>query len=450
MVALYVQTLLMLAAAYFVGAAFACLIRRGLSIGSRRAVPAERRVDPLPEAAQRATGPSRFGRAPHAEPPRAAPAPQPAVAAAEPVQDLKRIALIDAALEAGLNKLGVRRYDQIAAWVKPDVQRISEALGLEDRINRENWIEQAQVLAKGGETHYARRRARGEAANAEPTPDEGERRTAPRPVALQPAAQAPRPSTRGAAAVAAEIATATIAAAPSPAPPSAAASPANVSERAGFAMERRPETQVSGVSGQPAAGAMPKPAVPIRPAAAPARDNLLRISAIDGDAEQLLGSQGVARYSDIAQWSPADVARFDRLVGGAGRIQRENWVEQAQILSRGGATAFSRTYDRKSEDGGSGAPRPARLADAIRDNAASPAPKPDLGSLRSVRGQDRAEEPGPEAALRAATQNKIVRSPASGDLGASGGIGVLIEKKLNSAGVAYGRSPTDGAGYHRA
>ncbi len=185
MVALYVQTLLMLAAAYFVGAAFACLIRRGLSIGSRRPVPAERRVDPLPEAAQRATGPARFGRAPHAEPPRAPPAPQPAVAAAEPAQDLKRIALIDAALEAGLNKLGVRRYDQIAAWVKPDVQRIGEALGLEDRINRENWIEQAQVLAKGGETHYARRRARGEAANAEPTPDEGERRTPPRPVAAQ-------------------------------------------------------------------------------------------------------------------------------------------------------------------------------------------------------------------------------------------------------------------------
>ncbi len=201
-------------------------------------------------------------------------------------------------------------------------------------------------------------------------------------------------------------------------------------------MERRPETQVSGVSGQPAAGAMPEPAVPIRPAAAPARDNLLRISAIDGEAEQLLGSQGVARYSDIAQWSPADVARFDRLVGGAGRIQRENWVEQAQILSRGGATAFSRDYDRKSEDDGSGAPRPARLADAIRDNAASPAPKPDLGSLRSVRGQDRAEEPGPEAALRAATQNKIVRSPASSDLKRIRGIGVLIEKKLNSMGVA--------------
>jgi predicted flap endonuclease-1-like 5' DNA nuclease len=129
---------------------------------------------------------------------------------------------------------------------------------------------------------------------------------------------------------------------------------------------------------------------------------------------------------------------LDRLVG-AGRIQRENWVEQAQILSRGGDTAFSREYDRKSQGDGAGSPPPARVADAILEAAPpppSPPPKPDLGSLRSVRGQDRAEEPGPEAALRAATQNKIVRTPASNDLKRIRGIGVLIEKKLNSMGVA--------------
>ena len=104
-----------------------------------------------------------------------APAPKPApgpaaaaVAAAKaeraPAQDLKRIRLIDAGIEAALNKLGVDRYEQIAAWMQPDVKRIGEALGLGGRINQENWIEQAQVLAKGGETYFATRRARGEAA----------------------------------------------------------------------------------------------------------------------------------------------------------------------------------------------------------------------------------------------------------------------------------------------
>jgi predicted flap endonuclease-1-like 5' DNA nuclease len=444
MVAFYVETLLMLAAAYFAGAALACLIRRSLSAERRPAMPTERRVDPLPDAAARVTGPARFGLPPHVEPvpvPAPAPAPPPAVArpvsapaprpvavapapvapaprpvaSAEPPQDLKRIAYIDAGLEAALNKDGVTRYDQIAAWLKSDVRRLSEALGLEDRINRENWIEQAQVLAKGGETYYARRRARGEAAVAEPTPDEGERRASGSVVEIAPAA---------------------IAAAPLPASPHTppvATTPANVAERAAFAIARRiePQPQIAGVSGEPAAGTMPTPAVPIRPAAAPARDNLRRIGSIDAELEAQLGAQGITRYSHIAQWSPAEVARFDRLVSGAGRIQRENWVEQAQILSRGGDTAFSRDYDRRAEGNGSEAPRPADAA-----VAAGPPPKPDLGSLRSLRGQDRAEEPGPEAALAAASQNKIVRTPAGNDLKRIRGIGVLIEKKLNSMGVA--------------
>jgi predicted flap endonuclease-1-like 5' DNA nuclease len=417
-------------------------------------VPAERRVDPLPEAVLPPTG-ARFGRPAHhaepARPPAPAPAvakPAPAAAAVEPPQDLKRIALIDAALEAELNKQGVTRYDQIAAWLKTDVRRISEQFGLGDRISRENWIEQAQVLAKGVETQYARRRARGEAAVAGPTPDEGERRAMAAPAAqVAPAVPSPRPSTHGAAAVAAEIATAAIAPAPtalslpaspaSPQPPPVATIPANVAERAAFAIERRPEPpgQVAGVSGEPAAGAMPPPAVPMRPAAAPARDNLRRISHIDAGAEQLLVAEGVTRYSDIAQWSPADVARFDRLVGGGSRVQRENWVEQAQILSRGGDTAFSRSYDRGSGNGAA-APSAAASADSVRERAAAPPPKPDLSSLRSLRGQDRAEEPGPEAALAAASQDKVIRAPAGNDLKRIRGIGVLIERKLNSMGVA--------------
>src|SRR5262245_2360333 len=152
MIALFVQTLLLMGAAYFVGAALACLVRRTL-FATTRSTTAERRVDPLPEVAQRAASADRF-RAPTAEAkPAAAPAPSrpaPAVvppaapvatAATQPAQDLKRIRLIDGALEAGLNKLGVHRYEQIAAWMQPDVKRISDALGLKGRISQENWIE---------------------------------------------------------------------------------------------------------------------------------------------------------------------------------------------------------------------------------------------------------------------------------------------------------------------
>jgi predicted flap endonuclease-1-like 5' DNA nuclease len=137
-----------------------------------------------------------------------------------PAQDLKRIRLIDAELEASLNKLGVRRYEQIAAWMQPDVKRIGDALGLEGRINQENWIEQAQVLAKGGETYFATRRARGEAASAAPTPDEGERRsvvgvaTVARTVAVTgPTFDSP-PEVSDRAAFAAQAAAATLVASP--------------------------------------------------------------------------------------------------------------------------------------------------------------------------------------------------------------------------------------------
>src|SRR2546421_11979548 len=177
MIALFVQTLMLMGAAYFAGAAVACLVRPSFHAAPRPQPAVARPVEPLPDMG----GPARFGRSSEGE---ARPTPPPVAApiTVPSAQDLKRIRLIDAAAEAGLNKLGVHRYEQIAAWMQPDVKRISDALGLADRINRENWIEQAQVLAKGGVTHYAMRVARGEVANAGPTRDEGE------PRAVAPAA----------------------------------------------------------------------------------------------------------------------------------------------------------------------------------------------------------------------------------------------------------------------
>ena len=87
-------------------------------------------------------------------------------------------------------------------------------------------------------------------------------------------------------------------------------------------------------------------AVPVRPVT-PARDNLQRIGTITPEIEQDLNAQGVSRYAQIAQWSPSDIERFEKQLRTGGRIARENWVEQAQILSRGGDTRFSREFDRR-------------------------------------------------------------------------------------------------------
>jgi predicted flap endonuclease-1-like 5' DNA nuclease len=534
MVALSLQTLLLMGGAYLLGAIVACAARRALARAPVQAsATAERRVDPLPEMVQadaaRLAQPAAETRPPVPEtaPVEPEPAPvklatptvtpvRPAPEPVQPAQDLTRIQGIDAALAAALGKLGITRFEQIAAWMRGDIGRIEQALGQAGRTNRENWIEQAQILAKGGETRYASRRARGEAANAKPTPDEGERRPIVQVAAVAstplraPITVTARPAGGGASAVAAEI----VAPRPIPPPPERMpepatpprpelpVTPANVASRAAFA-QARPITLAVAPKPAPVAPAVAadvisapeEPAVPIRPAAPTARDNLQRVSGIDAQTEQRLAAQAVTRYSQIAHWSPSDVERFERLLGTSRRIARENWIEQAQILSRGGDTAFSREFDRREAEAAAQL-RPARLSDAIREHSAakstdpkpaepkpaepSPtesaepkapeakavesnvdeskadeakpteakppetepvqearsAPRPDLGSLRSVRSEAyQTAEPGPEAARRVASLTKVVRSATPDDLKRIRGIGVLIEKKLNSMGV---------------
>ncbi len=188
------------------------------------------------------------------------------------------------------------------------------------------------------------------------------------------------------------------------------------------------------------------PSAPARPPIGSGRDNLQRIGGVNTEVEKLLNVQGITRYTQIAHWSKDDTERFDRLLGQSGRIQRENWIEQAQILAKGGDTAYSREFDRRAAEAGKGeeAPRPTRLADAIRGNQ----PKPeearprtsDLSSLRSVRseGLRSADPSGPASGVPGS--GRLVRPAVPDDLKRIRGIGVLIEKKLNSMGVtSYGQ-----------
>lgn len=80
------------------------------------------------------------------------------------VDDLKRIQAIDAKLETALRRIGVTSYQQVGDWTGDDVVRVSRALELGGRIEQESWIEQAKILASGGETKFSRQLARGEVA----------------------------------------------------------------------------------------------------------------------------------------------------------------------------------------------------------------------------------------------------------------------------------------------
>jgi predicted flap endonuclease-1-like 5' DNA nuclease len=327
-------------------------------------------------------------------------------------QDLTRIRAIDEQQQKQLNALGVGTYADIAAWRPEDVARIGAALKIPGRIEQENWIEQAQILAKGGETYYSRRKAMGELPTSRPTPDEGERITVRVPAATRVAdievippvtppagAGADLKATAAAAAAAVHAAQATVS--PATATPAAAPAPMRVAPAV------VPATQ-------------PEPAA-TRPVGI-GRDNLQRIAGINAEVERLLHVQGVTRYAHIAGWSSTDTARFDRLLGFEGRVARENWIEQAKILSAGGETAYSREMARQAVESA----QPARLADAIQARSETTAPREDLSALRSVRS---------EAYRGADTGGAAASGRAPDDLKRIRGVGVLIEKKLNALGV---------------
>ncbi len=79
------------------------------------------------------------------------------------IDDLKRIRGIGVLIEKRLNSMGVTGYEQIAEWTVADIERVSHVLDFKGRIERENWVEQARILASGGQTEFSRRADRGEA-----------------------------------------------------------------------------------------------------------------------------------------------------------------------------------------------------------------------------------------------------------------------------------------------
>ena len=71
--------------------------------------------------------------------------------------DLKSIRGIGVLIEKKLQSLGITRWTQIANWTQPDIDRVSNVLDFKGRIEREQWVEQARILAGGGMTEFSRR-----------------------------------------------------------------------------------------------------------------------------------------------------------------------------------------------------------------------------------------------------------------------------------------------------
>ena len=79
-------------------------------------------------------------------------------------------------------------------------------------------------------------------------------------------------------------------------------------------------------------------------------DDLKRVRGIGVLIEKRLNALGIATYEQIANWTASDIERISTTLDFKGRIERENWVEQARILSSGGQTEFSRRVDKGEVD----------------------------------------------------------------------------------------------------
>ena len=96
------------------------------------------------------------------------------------------------------------------------------------------------------------------------------------------------------------------------------------------------------------APAVPPPAPAAAPVIAPAAgqpDNLALLKGVGPKLVALLASLGVTRFDQIAAWTDADIAAIDAHLGNfAGRITRDNWVDQAAYLARGDKAGFEAKY----------------------------------------------------------------------------------------------------------
>ncbi|MGL4637666.1 MAG: hypothetical protein ACRCWF_16910 [Beijerinckiaceae bacterium] len=75
--------------------------------------------------------------------------------------DLKRIRGIGKQNEGRLHGLGIWHFDQIAAWNSQESLWVGSYLAFPGRIEREEWIKQAKVLASGKQTEFSKRVAKG-------------------------------------------------------------------------------------------------------------------------------------------------------------------------------------------------------------------------------------------------------------------------------------------------
>ncbi len=296
MLSLIIQTLLLMAIAFILGAILGCLLRNlfgsakaelpaaGAALGVGAAGLAAAKVatpvvpkPPVPAAPLR---PVEKARVVPAAPLAARPKPRvkpkvkrapvkraPAKPRAKAKPDnLKLIRGIGPQNEGRLNNLGIHRFVQIAGWKSKDTEHFGDVLAFPGRIEREDWVGQAKILAKGGSTQFAKRVKSGD---------------------------------------------------------------------------------VGSSLGKASAGDMgKKPTGMLKAARGGKADNLTLIDGVGNAIEKKMFKLGIYHFNQVAKMSKAELVWLGNAVGFPGRPERENWAGESKILGAGGTTDHARRVER--------------------------------------------------------------------------------------------------------
>ncbi|WP_340589466.1 hypothetical protein [Erythrobacter alti] len=125
-----------------------------------------------------------------------------------------------------------------------------------------------------------------------------------------------------------------------------AAAPAAADAEAGAAVPAREAMhKMADVSpGESAEALAPEPTD--APSPAPSQgDDLRRIKGVGPKLVTLLAEQGVTNFAQIAAWTDADIDRIDANLGRfQGRIRRDDWVAQAQMLAADDISGYEERF----------------------------------------------------------------------------------------------------------
>jgi large subunit ribosomal protein L21 len=96
-------------------------------------------------------------------------------------------------------------------------------------------------------------------------------------------------------------------------------------------------TSIGGAAAKPAKKASAAKPAPEKAAEAAAEggDDLTRINGIGPVIAEKLSKLGISTVAQIAEMTPEDVERVNEELNFKGRIERENWIEQARELVKG-------------------------------------------------------------------------------------------------------------------